>query len=926
MRLALALMALLAAAPAAAAADRPIRAGAAAVDASWHLGAPAGDKGSDGTPSAGPGGVRAVKSPAYGMQSRLSVRAIVFEGSNGRRWAVVKDDNFIPQDLLHRRTAQILEADGTSGITRANLTMAVTHDHSSPYLSSSGWGVFLSTDVFDARFYEYLAQRQARAVIKAARHMVPVRVGAATRDLRGLARNSMGGERTDDGTPGGYYADDVDTRLTVIRVDDVSKPGKPKPLANLVNFALHGEFLRGNDLISADFLGPLQRMLDRETGAVTVWTQGAVGTSEPTEQRYDQPFDAIEPVAERAEWHYRNYAQAEAGARRIADAVKAARRDVAGDGAAVAFMRTGDVLGDDRWLPGPASHPLPTFGNCKNEALLAGHPFLPTDVPTCAELGQSPVDPGLRLDDLKAAGLPVPDSVSYPAYTGLEEDLGVHLQAFAIGGILFTVCPCEQWKDQSLNIRSRTDREAGNEWLGYDFSADCNPVPGGWSCPDPFSPIRLGRVDLPVVSDAAYRRMKAEVNNDAAGWDDAAYVSQAESEPLDPALIKGNYTHDDDAESAARGWDLTVAMSMANDYNGYVPTYREYQNRDHYRKSLSGWGPHASDYMATRLVRMARRLHGGADLPVETGNPVLAAAMQAKVDASLAHNDVRAAALGQAGGLLADSYAAALPAEAGPPAVLAEPRDIERFSTAVVRWLGGSNFTDDPVVRVQRRTRRGGWRNFADQSGEVVTTVAFPEGPEARSFAEPGQRWEWTASFEAFVSRLGEATPADDYRFVVRGRSKAGAYRLTSAPFAVAPWSGITVEDRRVEDGGRLSVRVGPRHRFDVNAFEDEAGPQPPLTAEVGPIDYPDSSASPVRFIHERRTAIRDPDDPLNPAKVQWYCFDCSFRPWADTGDADTVLFGDVPGVRDGDRWVSSAAVPADVAVRVTDAYGNVNG
>ena len=46
---------------------------------------------------------------------------------------------------------------------------------------------------------------------------------------------------------------------------------------------------------------------------------------------------------------------------------------------------------------------------------------------------------------------------------------------------------------------------------------------------------------------------------------------------------------------------------MANDYNGYIATYREYQRGDHYRKALTAWGPHSSDYMATRLVGDGRR-------------------------------------------------------------------------------------------------------------------------------------------------------------------------------------------------------------------------------------------------------------------------------------------------------------------------------
>ena len=43
---------------------------------------------------------------------------------------------------------------------------------------------------------------------------------------------------------------------------------------------------------------------------------------------------------------------------------------------------------------------------------------------------------------------------------------------------------------------------------------------------------------------------------------------------------------------------MVVTISMANDYNGYIATYRDYMGRDHYRKALTGWGPHSSDYMA----------------------------------------------------------------------------------------------------------------------------------------------------------------------------------------------------------------------------------------------------------------------------------------------------------------------------------------
>ena len=105
--------------------------------------------------------------------------------------------------------------------------------------------------------------------------------------------------------------------------------------------------------------------------------------------------------------------------------------------------------------------------------------------------------------------------------------------------------------------------------------------------------------------------MRAQILNDAAGWDDpnctrARLRLQAESEPTDLTKIRGNYTHDDTTVRGGKaqtadyadsyGYRMTVTIAMANDYNGYIATYRDYMGRDHYRKALTGWGPHSSDY------------------------------------------------------------------------------------------------------------------------------------------------------------------------------------------------------------------------------------------------------------------------------------------------------------------------------------------
>jgi hypothetical protein len=267
---------------------------------------------------------------------------------------------------------------------------------------------------------------------------------------------------------------------------------------------------------------------------------------------------------------------------------------------------------------------------------------------------------------------------------------------------------------------------------------------------------------------------------------------------------------------------------------------------------------------------------------------------------------------------------------------------VERFAAAFFTWNGGSNFTDNPRVEVQRLAG-GEWQPYAGQSGEVPVTLRFPQGEEAQSYLEGGHEWRWTAHFEAFASNFDtiegvRATPDATYRFAVEGLrredGRAVPYHLESEPFRVEPWDGITVEDLRLERAGRISFTVGPRRKLTVSS----GGPA--IQAEIGPIDYPDSYASPARFIDEARQAFRDPDAPGDAARLEWYCFRCSFRPWADSGRPDmawlTVIRPDgtqerIRAERRGDRFFVSRPLRRGerafvAAGDVTDAFGNLNG
>ena len=317
-------------APGTAHADGQLRAGAAVVDATWHVGASAGqyastrdEDGPDQFHEFDPSVNSYKNKPSYGMQSRLNVRALVVEGPDGKRFALVKNDLYIPQDLLWRRTAQLLEADPTLGIGKDNLVMAVTHDHSSPYYSSTGAGAWTFQDVFDVRFYNYYAQRQAQAVREAVAKLTPVRVGASTTAFDKTPRNALGPDLAaapgpTAGSPAGFPDSYTDRTMSVVRFD---KPSG-EPVAVLVNFSLHPEFLNGNDLISADYVGPLQRMIDRRTKAVTIFTQNAVGNSEPERNSYHN-------IHERLDFTHKEYAQAEWGAKLMADAAVDTWREIA---------------------------------------------------------------------------------------------------------------------------------------------------------------------------------------------------------------------------------------------------------------------------------------------------------------------------------------------------------------------------------------------------------------------------------------------------------------------------------------------------------------------------------------------------------------------------------------------------------------------
>jgi hypothetical protein len=415
------------------------------------------------------------------------------------------------------------------------------------------------------------------------------------------------------------------------------------------------------------------------------------------------------------------------------------------------------------------------------------------------------------------------------------------------------------------------------------------------------------------------QHMLAEVHNDAYGWDKPENVAIADSEPVDITKIFGNFTKSGpDAELAAandpdrtdKGFKLVVGLGHTGDYDGYTVSFREFTSRETYRKSLTSYGPHTADYMNTHLVQIARFLSDGTPIPSVPN--------AAQGDADEVRQVAEAKALGALGSFYLDGWDATRPDDKGPAAITAQPQSLKRFGAATVTWRGGSNWTDNPYAKVQRQVN-GEWVDYADQSGEVVTTLHTPTGVSLTDERQPdGLEWLWTATFEAFdawpkAQVEGGQVPAGTYRFVLDGNIKTDGepapYHLESTSFDVLPWDGLKAGDPSVVNG-------------DVVVATDPV---------VYPRTYtPDASN---KFIADDHNVYENQPSAL--------CRTCAFRPWAQTGSVesvtvtvarDGVAVRNVPAVKQADgTWKAATALqPGEVAFvnrgGVRDTYGELNG
>ncbi|MEX2140801.1 MAG: hypothetical protein WD894_16175 [Pirellulales bacterium] len=192
--------------------------------------------------------------PATEKAGELTVRALVLAQGDTKVAIVSADFLGFPSVLADKARAQI------KGIPPENILIGATHTHSAPdcYGFPDGKGGTAA----DLKYLDSVCARMADAVNEAVEELQPAALKIATGEAQGkIAYN--------------YYAERLyDPRCHVIQA--IGSDGKP--LATLVNYAIHPEVLGSRQRICGpDLVGPLYDRLQEKGGGIGIFMNSAQG-------------------------------------------------------------------------------------------------------------------------------------------------------------------------------------------------------------------------------------------------------------------------------------------------------------------------------------------------------------------------------------------------------------------------------------------------------------------------------------------------------------------------------------------------------------------------------------------------------------------------------------------------------------------------
>jgi hypothetical protein len=195
--------------------------------------------------------------PSVGVRDPLHARVLVLSVGKTRLALVSLDLGRAPTRASTAAIHKKVKEDADIG----HLFLAASHTHHGPVLELDNWPNPKKP------YVKELERKLIAAIVQATKDLRPARLGAASRQLN-LNRNRH--SRLPNKP--------VDRELVVVRVEDSAG----KIIAHLVQFAAHPVMLDTRERkFSADFPGPMARLVEKETGGVCLFLQGAAGDLSP---------------------------------------------------------------------------------------------------------------------------------------------------------------------------------------------------------------------------------------------------------------------------------------------------------------------------------------------------------------------------------------------------------------------------------------------------------------------------------------------------------------------------------------------------------------------------------------------------------------------------------------------------------------------
>ncbi len=203
------------------------------------------------------GGIGTPK-PATMKQGDLFARALVLEKGD-IRVAIVNVDNLGWTSILGDRSRALIK-----GIPPQNILIGATHTHSGP--DAYAFPDEKGKSNADLKYLDWCTRQIADAVNEAVKNLQPASLKIAVGNAKGRISYN-------------YYADKLfDPRCGIIQALATGGKNAGKPIATLVNYAIHPEVIgSGRGICSPDLCGPLYERIESATGGVALFMNGAQG-------------------------------------------------------------------------------------------------------------------------------------------------------------------------------------------------------------------------------------------------------------------------------------------------------------------------------------------------------------------------------------------------------------------------------------------------------------------------------------------------------------------------------------------------------------------------------------------------------------------------------------------------------------------------